>query len=134
MRQFLRAKLHSVTVTNALLDYEGSFGIDSTYLERVGILPYESIEVYNVTTGARIRTYAIPTPAGSRRFESNGAAAHLIRKGDKVIIACYALLTDEELTKFKGPRVLILDSANEAKIFYDSKSARFDEASLQLPA
>ncbi len=121
MRQFLRAKIHRATVTGADIEYEGSFGIDSILLRKVGILPYEAIEVYNITNGQRLKTYAISLPEGSGRFESNGAAAHLIRPGDRVIIAAYTYLQEEELQYFRGPKILVLGKDNTLKTFYEAK-------------
>jgi aspartate 1-decarboxylase len=121
MREFMRAKIHSVRVTKADLEYEGSFGMDADLMKQVGIAPFESVEIYNITNGARVRTYAIELPAGSRRFESNGAAAHHIRPGDRVIVVCYAWLTEKELPEFQGPKVLILNEKNEPKEFFQSR-------------
>jgi aspartate 1-decarboxylase len=118
MRQFLRAKIHGAMITQADLDYEGSLGVDEDYLDATGIAPFEAIEIYNVTSGTRVKTYAIPLERGSRRFESNGAAAHLIRKGDRVIVVCYEFFTPSELKKFKGPEILILDESNSIKKLY----------------
>jgi aspartate 1-decarboxylase len=125
-REFLQAKIHFATITGADLEYEGSLGMDSDLMKQIGILPFESVEVYNVTTGARIRTYAIELPAGSKRFESNGAAAHHIRKGDKVIIATYVWLETDEIRSFK-PRVMILGPENKVKSLYD-KSIAFENS------
>jgi aspartate 1-decarboxylase len=118
MRQFLRAKIHGAVITEALLDYEGSLGVDEDYLDATGIAPFEAVEIYNVTNGMRVKTYAIPLERGSRRFESNGAAAHLIRKGDRVIVVCYQYFTAEKLLKFKGPEIMILDQQNSIKKLY----------------
>lgn len=118
MREFLRAKIHHARITKAVLDYEGSLGIDADYLEMTGIEPFEAVEIYNVTNGSRLKTYAIPMPRGSKAFESNGAAAHHMKAGDQVIIACYARLTEAELKLFKGPEILILDDQNAVKTLY----------------
>jgi aspartate 1-decarboxylase len=120
VREFLRSKIHNARVTKADLAYEGSFGIDADVLAQVGILPFEAIEIYNVTNGSRLRTYAIELPSGSRRYESNGAAAHHIREGDTVIIAAYTWLDESALQKFTGPRILILDEKNAVKDFYQA--------------
>ena len=50
---FLSGKIHRATVTEARVDYEGSISIDENLLQDAGIRPYERVEVYNVTTGAR---------------------------------------------------------------------------------
>lgn len=119
MRQFLRAKIHGARITCADLDYEGSLGIDRTLLERSGIMPFESVEVYNVTNGHRLRTYAIELPAGSGRIESNGAAAHWMRPGDQIIIASYAWISEKEMSEFH-PRILIVDTENKEKFYREA--------------
>lgn len=112
MTEFLTAKIHRARVTDANLDYEGSFTIDSAVMERAGMRPFQALEIYDVTNGSRIKTYAIAGEPGSGTFCANGAAAHLIRKGDVVIICAYALLSPEELKGF-SPKVIRVDDNNE---------------------
>jgi aspartate 1-decarboxylase len=107
----LKAKLHRAAITAADLDYEGSCAIDAELLARAGILEYEQIQLYNVTNGERLTTYAINAPAGSREICANGAAAHHMRAGDRVIICSYARMNAEAAAHF-NPRVLILDENN----------------------
>lgn len=110
----LKAKLHQATVTSADLDYEGSCAIDAELLERAGILEYEQIHLYNISTGARLVTYAIEAPAGSREIRANGAAAHRMRAGDRIIVAAYASVDAAEAARLR-PRVLILDAENRVR-------------------
>ena len=107
----LKAKIHRATVTRAHLDYEGSVTIDRTLLEAAGILPYERVEIYNVTRGSRLATYAIEGEAGSGAIEINGAAAHLAGPGDLVILAAYCELTPEEAPTHR-PRLVFVDGGN----------------------
>ena len=67
MRRMLKGKIHRATVTGADLHYEGSITIDPDLLEAAGILPYEEVNIYNVTNGERFQTYAIEGAAGQRR-------------------------------------------------------------------
>ena len=110
----LSGKIHRATVTEACVDYEGSISIDEQLLAAAGIRPYERVEVYNVTTGARFATYAIVAPGGSGTIGVNGAAAHLAAKGHLVIIAAYAQMTPEEADRHK-PRLVFVDAANRAR-------------------
>ncbi len=120
-REFLKSKIHGAVITKADLDYEGSLGIPADLMRRANILPFESVEVYNVTNGERLRTYAIELPAGSGRLESNGAAAHWMRPGDRVIIATYAWLEEAEVATHR-PQVLIVDSTNREKSFFEGQA------------
>ena len=49
----LKAKLHSATVTQCDLHYEGSVSIDQDLLDASGILPHERVNIWNVTNGGR---------------------------------------------------------------------------------
>ena len=107
----LKCKLHRACVTHSELEYEGSCAIDRELLVRAGILPYEQIQIYNVTNGERFTTYAIEAEAGSRIISVNGAAAHKAAPGDRIIICAYAVLDEHEATSFK-PQLVYLDAQN----------------------
>ncbi|MGH8279155.1 MAG: aspartate 1-decarboxylase [Gammaproteobacteria bacterium] len=107
----LKAKLHRARVTQAELDYDGSCAIDATLLETSGILPYEQIQIYNVTNGERFTTYAIRAAAGSHTICMNGAAAHRAKPGDIVIICAYAGMNAAEALVHK-PHLVYLDADN----------------------
>lgn len=110
----LKAKLHRATVTQADLDYEGSVTIDMDLLEESGILVNEQVDVLDITNGARLTTYAIEGERGSGVIGINGAAAHLVKTGDLVIICAYAQM-DEKEAKSHKPKVLLLDERNKVK-------------------
>src|SRR5215472_16217303 len=93
-RTMLKSKIHRATVTHADVDYEGSLTLDASLLEAADILPFEEVHVWNVTRGTRLRTYAMSGEAGSGVACVNGAAAHLARPGDLIIVATYTQLED----------------------------------------
>lgn len=111
-RTLLLAKIHSCTLTAANLNYVGSISIDQTLLEAAGILPYEQVQVVNVTNGERLITYAIAADAHSGAIELNGAAARLGMTGDRLIIMTYGQLTPEELKTY-CPTVVLVDDKNQ---------------------
>lgn len=113
-----KSKLHQMKVTEANLHYEGSITIDADLLEQAGILPYEKVQVVNITNGARLETYTIPGEAGSRVCCLNGAAARKTQVGDRIIVIAYADMTPEEAKSFK-PRVVIVDENNDPKTIID---------------
>ena len=106
-----KSKIHRATVTHADLDYEGSVTIDAGLMEAAEILPHEAIHVWNVTRGTRLVTYAIAGDRGSGVICINGAAAHLCRPGDKVILATFADMTPDE-ARAHLPRVVRVDDDN----------------------
>ncbi|MFH2010577.1 MAG: aspartate 1-decarboxylase [bacterium] len=110
-RRMFKSKIHRATVTQADLDYEGSLSIDGALLRTADILPYEEVHVWNVTNGNRLTTYAIRAEAGSGVICVNGAAAHLCRPGDLVIISTFAELTESEAAHHI-PTVVLVDEQN----------------------
>jgi aspartate 1-decarboxylase len=110
--RMLKAKLHRARVTQACLHYEGSVTVDRDLLKAAGILPFEQVEIYNVANGARFTTYAIEGAPGE--ITINGAAAHLAKAGDRVIICAYAEMDPAE-AKTHQPVILLLDEGNRIK-------------------
>jgi aspartate 1-decarboxylase len=111
MRTMLRGKIHRATVTGADLHYEGSVTIDADLLERADILPYERVDIWNVTNGERFSTYALAGQSGSGVVCINGAAAHKARKGDLVIIAAFATVSEAEARDWE-PHCVFVDAHN----------------------
>jgi aspartate 1-decarboxylase len=109
--QVFKSKIHRATVTHADLSYEGSVTIDRSLMDAANILPYEAVNIWNVTRGTRLMTYALEGPAGSGAICINGAAAHLNQPGDLVILATFAEMTPEEARSYK-PRVVRVDGDN----------------------
>jgi aspartate 1-decarboxylase len=107
----LKCKIHRARVTNAEIHYEGSCAIDGDLLDLAGILEYEQIQIYNVTSGTRFTTYAIRGEEGSGIISVNGAAAHLAGVGDIVIIAAYGAYEAKELINFK-PQLVYCNADN----------------------
>jgi aspartate 1-decarboxylase len=111
MRLMCKSKIHRVTVTEANLDYEGSITVDSLLLEAADIVPYEMVQVFNIHTGQRFETYAIPGPKGSGMICLNGAAARLGEPGDKAIIVSQCVVEEPEVPSHQ-PRVVFVDPKN----------------------
>lgn len=107
----LKAKLHRATVTRADLDYEGSITIDSALMEAANLLPHEQVDVLDITNGARLTTYVIPGPRNSGEIGINGAAAHLVKPGDLVIIAAYGWMKEKQAKKHQ-PHIVLVDEQN----------------------
>lgn len=106
-RKMLKSKIHRATVTEANVEYEGSVTIDRDLLRAADILPYEEVDLWDCTNGARISTYAIEGEAGSREICVNGAAAHLVKPGDTVIIASWAHVPEEKVRDWEAIRIFV---------------------------
>tara|TARA_B100001115_G_scaffold160937_1_gene135614 strand:+ start:385 stop:720 length:336 start_codon:yes stop_codon:yes gene_type:complete len=106
----LKAKIHRARVTQCDMNYEGSISIDQDWLDEVGILPNEQVDVLNINTGARFTTYAISADRGSKTIGINGAAARLAQPDDLVIILAYAQM-DEAAARTHNPVVFLAENA-----------------------
>jgi aspartate 1-decarboxylase len=113
-RTLLKSKIHRATVTEADLHYDGSVTIDRDLMASADIVDHEQVDIYDITNGSRITTYAIPGPAGSGEICINGAAAHRVEKGDLVIIVSYATYDEAELKEHE-PRVILVDEQNRPR-------------------
>jgi aspartate 1-decarboxylase len=113
-RKMLKSKIHRACVTQADLEYEGSITISPELLKAANILPYEAVNVWNITAGTRFETYAITGEKGSTDICVNGAAAHLVTPGDLVIIASFTQILEEECAALI-PTVVFVDQFNRLK-------------------
>ena len=122
-----KSKLHQMRVTEANLMYEGSITIDQDLLDAANLLPYEKVQVVNITNGSRLETYTIPGERGSRVCCLNGAAARLTQIDDRIIVISYAEMTPEEAKEHK-PRVVIVDENNNPKqvLDYSQPATKFN--------
>jgi aspartate 1-decarboxylase len=107
MRWVLRSKIHKANVTQANVDYIGSITIDQELVEKAGFWPGERVLVVDNTNGARLETYVMVGERDSGIICMNGAAAHLIRVGDEIIVMGFEL-TDSQLE----PQNILVDRQN----------------------
>lgn len=108
MRWILRSKVHKAVVTQAELSYVGSITIDLDLMEKSGLVRGERVLVVSNTSGARLETYAIEGERGSGVICMNGAAAHLIKKGDEIIIMGFEL-SDQPI----APKMILVSAENK---------------------
>jgi aspartate 1-decarboxylase len=105
----LKSKIHRAVVTGSDLNYEGSIAIDKQLIKAANLNKFEKVEIYNINNGERFATYVIE--GKKSEVSLNGAAARLVQKGDLIIIACYALVEEKEIKKFK-PTIVMVDEKN----------------------
>ncbi|MFI0420168.1 aspartate 1-decarboxylase [Spongiactinospora sp. 9N601] len=111
LRTMLTSKIHRATVTQADLHYVGSVTIDEDLMDAAGLLPGEQVHIVDIDNGARLVTYTITGPRGSRIIGINGAAARLVQPGDLVIIIAYGQMEDAEARAF-APKIVHVDRDN----------------------
>ncbi len=119
MRIFLRSKIHKATVTHADLHYVGSITIDEALMEKADLAEYERVLVVDNTNGHRLDTYVIKGPRGSGAIEMNGAATHLIQKGDEIIIMSF-----EVADRPSTPRNVLVDAQNRFVRYLTEESSK----------
>ena len=108
----MTSKLHRATVTDRDIEYEGSIQVDEALMEEVGISSYEQVHIYDINNGNRLITYVIPGERGSGMISVNGAAARLVERKDRIIIAAYGMINVDKTDNYQ-PRVLLLDESNK---------------------
>lgn len=108
MRILIRSKIHKATVTEANVDYIGSITIDEELIERAGLWPGEKVLVVSNTSGERLETYVIVGPRGSGTITMNGAAAHIIKTGEEIIIMAFEISEKPVETTF-----ILVDKQNK---------------------
>lgn len=111
-RQMLKSKIHRATVTDCDVDYVGSITIDTELMAQADLITNEQVHVWDVDNGARFVTYAIDGEPGSRTMQVNGAAAHLVEPGHKVIVASFGAYDERDLERY-APIVVHVDEDNE---------------------
>lgn len=114
LRMMCKSKIHRARITKVDLHYEGSIGIDKALLEKADIYPGEIVQVVNIDNGARFETYAIEEKSGSGVIGLYGAAAHLGKAGDLIIVLSYGLAEDKDSKNVKL-KVVYVDSKNRLK-------------------
>lgn len=108
----LKGKIHRATITECSLHYEGSITLPKRLTKLAGMLEYEKVLVANIANGNRFETYIIHGKEGEVCL--NGAAAHLGKPGDKVIVMAWALLDESECAGYQ-PMVVLVDDHNLPK-------------------
>lgn len=126
LRTFLRSKIHRARVTQADLNYEGSITVDTDLLEAAEIVPFEKVDIYNVSNGNRLATYVIPGLKGSGKICINGAAARLVKPDDIVILCCYGLFTDEDIQNHCS-KIVLVDNDNKITRVADKSASNIKE-------
>jgi aspartate 1-decarboxylase len=111
-RQMLKSKIHRATITDCDVDYVGSITLDPELMRQADLLPNEQVHVWDIDNAARFVTYVIEGEPGSGTVQVNGAAARLVRRGDKVIVASFAAYDADDLERH-SPVVVHVDDRND---------------------
>ncbi len=107
MRELLQSKIHKATVTQADVAYIGSVTIDPDLLEKIDLWEGQKVLIVSNTSGSRLETYVIKGERGSGQICINGAAAHLVKAGEEVIIIGFQM-SDKPIE----PKCILVDEKN----------------------
>ena len=121
-RRMLKSKIHRAVVTDSDIHYEGSITIDKKLMELADLVPYEQVHVWDLDNGGRLVTYVIEGERDSGQICMNGAAARLVHKGDRVIIASFVSVPDPD-TRGYHPRIVFVDEHNRPEMIEDHLTA-----------
>jgi aspartate 1-decarboxylase len=130
-RQMLKSKVHRATITACDVDYVGSITLDPELMRRADMLPNEQVHVWDIENGSRFVTYVIEGEEGSGTIQVNGAAALLVREGDKVIVASFANYDESDLERY-SPVVVHVDDANRITTVDSDPSVLLDGNQEQM--
>ncbi|HPD65225.1 MAG TPA: aspartate 1-decarboxylase [Bacteroidia bacterium] len=104
--EVLKSKIHRVRCTEADLNYMGSITIDEDYMDAVGLIANEKVQVLNLTNGERLETYVIKGGRGTKVIGLNGPAAHKGKVGDILVIVSYAMVEVSKASEII-PKILL---------------------------
>jgi aspartate 1-decarboxylase len=108
----LKSKIHRATITDCDVDYIGSITLDPELMRQSDLLVNEQVHVWDIDNGSRFVTYAIEGDEGSATVQVNGAAARLVKPGDKIIVASFGAYDDADLETY-SPVVVHVGERNE---------------------
>jgi len=124
-RTMLKSKVHRATITACDVDYVGSITLDPELMKTADMLPNEQVHVWDIDNGSRFVTYAIEGQPGSGTIQVNGAAALLVREGDKVIVASFGSYDEADLERY-APVVVHVDDENNVTAVDSDPSVLLD--------
>jgi aspartate 1-decarboxylase len=116
--EVLKSKIHSATITETSLEYEGSIEIDEDIMKAAGIKEYEKVLVANFTNGNRYETYVMRGQPKSGTVRVTGGGARYSVVGDKVTVFAF---TEIEESESANPKIVLVDSKNHIKRILNSR-------------
>jgi aspartate 1-decarboxylase len=105
MISLVRAIIRNATATAG--DMRDALRIDPVLLRAADILPFAEVEVVNLATGVRLRTFAEPAAEASGELQAPG-----VRAGDAVTIIAYTLLHEGQTLAHRA-KIVTVDGRNQ---------------------
>jgi aspartate 1-decarboxylase len=107
-----KSKIHEAVVTQADLNYVGSITIDEDLMDAAGIVPFQYLNMTNLSNGVYWRTYATPAKRGSGVICLNGPPARHFLPGDKIMILAEVLIDPKDMGAL-DPVIVFVDGKNK---------------------
>ena len=104
MISLARAILRNLTVTHG--DVRDALRLDPVLLRSAEIRPFEEVEIVNLATGTRLRTWVEEAAEASGEVHAPGA-----RTGDHITIVVYTMLHEGQTLAHKV-KLVSVDAAN----------------------
>ena len=131
LKKVLTGKIHQARVTQCNLNYVGSITIDEDLLRATGMYANEFVMIADIDNGARFETYVIKGEAGTGIIGINGAAAHLVNRGDRIIIFSMAQMEVGDIPDHYS-KVVVCDDDNRIAQRFEYPSS-LDESLEFIP-
>jgi aspartate 1-decarboxylase len=112
MRTLLHAVIQNAIVTGAATLWPVALRIDAFVLRAAEVLPFEEVDVINIATGERFRTWIEPAPEGSGEVAVHTGARAPVRVGDTISIVAFATFHEGQ-TLAHRPRIVTLGANNQ---------------------
>jgi aspartate 1-decarboxylase len=103
----LKSKIHSIEVSQARHEYNGSITISPEHMRDANLYEYEQVHVHNSNNGERILTYVLRGEKGQKGVFINGAASHKFNVGDKVHILSYTTMVRYSSKQYNHKPIII---------------------------
>jgi aspartate 1-decarboxylase len=88
IRNLVRSVIQNATVTHTASDWPVSLRLDPVIMRAAELLPLEEVEIVNISTAARYRTFVQPGESGEVRLHTERHA----RAGDIISIVAFSQL------------------------------------------
>lgn len=111
LRLVLLGEIHSAVVTTVDFDDVDGLRLDGELLEAAGFVEHEKVELYDLSTGSRLSCQLRRAKGGSGEVGLCGAAALLIKPGERVSIASFGWMKEKPALRHQ-PVVVRVDDDN----------------------
>lgn len=109
LRLVLLGEIHPAVVTTVDFDEVDGLRLDGALLEAAGFLEHEKVEIYDSATGSRLSCQLRRGKSGEVAL--CGAAAVLIKPGERVTIASFGWMKEKPALKHQ-PSIVRVDDEN----------------------